>query len=104
VAISTLLRCHGQEKCPNKKKPPGSGSWYYNYMGMFSIVLLAIVNANYEIILAVRTNRRISDGGVIRNIKVYELLNKNALKVPLSSQLPNSDKTTPYIFVGDAFQ
>jgi len=45
---------------------------------MFSIVLLAIVNANYEFLLAdVGTNGRISDGGVIRNTEVYELLNKN---------------------------
>ena len=77
MAISPLLRCHGRETCPNKK-PPGYGSWYYNYKGMFSIVLLAIVNANYEFLLAdVGTNGRISDGGVIRNTEVYELLNKN---------------------------
>jgi hypothetical protein len=82
------------------KKPPGSGSWYYNYKGTFSIFLLAIVNANYEILLAdVRTNGRISDGSVIRNTKFYELLNKNALKIPLPSQLPNSDKTAPYVFL-----
>jgi len=55
---------------------------------MFSIVLLAIVNANYEILLAgVRTNGRISDGSVIRNTEFYEL-NKNVLKIPLPSQLP----------------
>jgi hypothetical protein len=42
---------------------------------MFNIVLLAIINANFEILLAdVRTNGRISDGGVIRNTKVHELL------------------------------
>jgi len=46
----------------------------------FSIVLLAIVIADYEIPLAdVETNRKISDGGVIINTKLYELLNKNAL-------------------------
>jgi hypothetical protein len=54
-----------------------------------------------KLLAAVRTNGRIADDGVIRNTKVHELLNKNVLKIPLPSQLPNSDKTTPYVFVGD---
>ncbi|KAJ8872988.1 hypothetical protein PR048_026604 [Dryococelus australis] len=29
-------------------KPPGSGLLFYNYKGTFSIVLFAVVNANYE--------------------------------------------------------
>jgi len=46
----------------------------------FCIFLLAIVEAIYETLLAdVGTNGRISDGGVIRNTKFYELLNKNVL-------------------------
>jgi len=32
------------------KKPQKSGSYYYNYKGTFSVVLFAVVNANYEFI------------------------------------------------------
>ncbi|CAH1966486.1 unnamed protein product [Acanthoscelides obtectus] len=43
------------------KQPPGSGSYYYNYKGFFSVVLFAIVNANYEFTyVSCGTNGRIS--------------------------------------------
>lgn len=32
------------------KKPSNSGSYFYNYKGTFSLVLFAVVNANYEFI------------------------------------------------------
>ncbi|RVE45301.1 hypothetical protein evm_010073 [Chilo suppressalis] len=32
------------------EKPPGSGSCFFNYKQFFSVVLFAIVNANYEFI------------------------------------------------------
>lgn len=88
------------------KKPPGSGSLYYNYKKFCSTVLMATVNANYEFIVAdVGTNGRISDGGVIKNTDFGKALYAKSLFTPQPSKLPGSDKVLPYVFVGDdAFQ
>lgn len=70
------------------------------------MVLLAVVDANYQVLSAdVGTNGRISDGGVIRNTVFYDLLNKGKLNIPAPAPLPGSEKTVPFVFVGDeAFQ
>lgn len=48
--------------------PSGSGSEFCNYKGRHSMVLLAIVDAQYQFILCdFGTNGRISDGGVLQN-------------------------------------
>lgn len=82
--------------------PPNSGSYYYNYKGTHSLVLMAIVNANYEFILCdFGTNGRVSDGGVIENTLFYEKLKNGKLSIPEQANSKNSSGPLPYVFVGD---
>lgn len=83
-------------------KPADSGSFYYNYKGGFSVVLMAVVNANYEFIMAdCGINGRVSDGGVIGYTKFGEKLAEGTLGLPIMEELPNYPVKLPYVFVGD---
>lgn len=86
----------------NIKAPPGSGSYFWNYKGYNSLVLMAIANANYEFILCdFGTNGRISDGGVIENTLFYNKLKDGKLMLPLPEKKAGSDKDLPFVFIGD---
>lgn len=78
--------------------PYGSGSYYYNYKGFNSMVLMAIANANYELIYVnFGINGRASDGGVIDQTDFYQKLKQGDL------HLPEVSKTNglPYVFISD---
>lgn len=63
--------------------PINSCSEYYNYKGLFSIVLLALVDANYNFIFVdVGCQGRISDGGVFKNTTLYTLMESDGLNFP----------------------
>lgn len=84
------------------EKPPNSGSLYYNYKGTFSIILLGIVNANYEFICVnAGTNGSTSDGGVFKHTRFYNKIMSGELHLPPPLAFSRSDTIAPYCFVGD---
>ncbi|KAM4052977.1 putative nuclease HARBI1 isoform 2-T2 [Anomaloglossus baeobatrachus] len=80
-------------------QPPNSGSYFYNYKGYFSIILMALVNANYEFITVdVGMNGRVSDGGLLEHTVFGQRLARSELPLP-----PNSVNcgNMNFVFVGD---
>jgi len=86
--------------------PINSGSQYFNYKSTFSIVLMAVVDADYNFLFAdVGCQGRISDGGVIKNTEFYKSLENKTLMIPEPTYLKNVENKMPYVFVADeAFQ
>lgn len=83
--------------------PWNSGTEYYNYKGFFSIVLFALVDANYNFLYVdVGCPGRFSDGGVFKNTQLYKKLENKELNIPKPKavQIPYSIKV-PYFILGD---
>ncbi|XP_022903541.2 uncharacterized protein [Onthophagus taurus] len=81
--------------------PPYSGAQYYNYKNFYSIVLMALVNSNYEFIFVdVGKNGRLSDGGVIEYTDFYDKLMKSELSLPDNFETVNN---LNYVFMDEAF-
>ena len=65
--------------------PPNTGSYYFNnyYKHSFSIVLLAVVDADYKFTYVdVGCIGRISDGGVFKNSSLHPALEQNSIPSP----------------------
>lgn len=75
---------------------------FFNYKGTFSIVLMAITDADYNFIYAdIGCQGRISDGGVFRETTFYKKLAKSNLVLPPPLPLPGRDKLSPYVILTD---
>uniref|UniRef100_A0A182S0C8 DDE Tnp4 domain-containing protein n=1 Tax=Anopheles funestus TaxID=62324 RepID=A0A182S0C8_ANOFN len=85
------------------QSPKHSGSEFFNYKGFYSIVLLAVCNANYEVIYAdVGCQGRVSDGGVFKNCSLYPLLENKSLNIPGPQTLSTSHRIAlPFVLLGD---
>lgn len=84
------------------QKPENAVSEYHNYKGTHSIVLLALVDANYRFIWAdVGCQGRISDGGVFKNTNFYKNIKKGNANFPPSAALPGRTEQVPYVIVAD---
>lgn len=84
------------------RPPGGSGSYYYNYKGSHSIVLMAICDANSEFLYVdVGANGRISDGGVWDNSPMSNRIANGTAGLPPDKILPGSERLLPFVFVAD---
>ncbi|XP_018364060.1 PREDICTED: uncharacterized protein LOC108761821 [Trachymyrmex cornetzi] len=84
------------------KKPPCSGSQYYNYKSFFSIVLLALCDANHKFTwVDIGQFGSISDGGVWRNSELAADLASGDADLPLPIPLPGRDVPFPHVIVAD---
>lgn len=82
------------------KQPKNSGSYFFNYKGSFSVVLLALADANYKFLYVdVGCNGRISDGGVFRNSSLSSAMENNLLNIPMPRYI--GDVLLPYVIVAD---
>uniref|UniRef100_A0A1Y1MH57 Uncharacterized protein n=2 Tax=Photinus pyralis TaxID=7054 RepID=A0A1Y1MH57_PHOPY len=83
--------------------PIKSGSDVHNYKSFFSIVLMALVDADYNFMFVdIGCQGRISDGGVFQNCQLYKKIANNALNQPTSSPLIGRTVAIPFVFLGDA--
>jgi len=66
--------------------PINTGSEYINYKSSFSIVLFAVVDANYNFIFVdAGCQGKISDAGVFQDCQLNKRLKSNSLDLPLGS-------------------
>lgn len=80
------------------KKPPHSGSLFYNYKGHYSTVLLAIADADYRFIMIdFGSFGHRSDAGIWADSKFRENLINGRLNLPEDTNLPNSDISSPFL-------
>lgn len=84
------------------RKPPSSGTTFYNYKGFFSIVIMAICDADYKFIFAaVGAEGSMSDRAIFSQMRLKEDMDNDNLNFPPSEPLRGDNMQVPYFFIGD---
>lgn len=84
------------------ESPINSRSEYFNYKGLFSVVLMTLVDANYCFTFVdCGCQGRISDSGVFRNSELFRLIDNTQLNLPPGEPLQGDNTPLPYILVAD---
>ncbi|CAK1603779.1 unnamed protein product [Parnassius mnemosyne] len=85
--VGSLDGKHVMLFCPNN-----AGTSFYNYKGRHSVVLLALVDANYKFIaVEVGAFGRNSDGGVFTESKLGTSMATDTADIPTDTSLENGD-------------
>jgi hypothetical protein len=84
------------------KRFPCSGSMNLNYKGNFSIVLMAVADADYKFTYVDTAYGKDCDSSVFQETHFFKLMIKNQLQIPTSCPLNESDSEHfPFVLVGD---
>lgn len=95
--MGTLDGKHIAMRCPKN-----SGSLNFNYKHTFSIVLMALSDANYKFsYIDVGCKGRISDGGVFNRSSLYNAIENQTLNIPSPKDLPNTNIKAPFVILAD---
>lgn len=80
-----------------------SGSMYYNYKEYYSVVLLAVVDANYRLVYVyVGSYGKECDSSIFKDSILWKSIKSNKLELPDEKCLPGTENPKlPYFFVGD---
>ena len=82
--------------------PQNSGSLFFNYKNYFSMVLLAVVDANYKfIVIDVGSYGKEGDSGIFHKSIMGQQIRSGNFNFPSDKALPGSDVTIPHVIVGD---
>ena len=86
------------------KAPGRSGSTFFNYKGTFSVVLMALVDANLQFItIDVGGYGRASDGGIFATSNLGRAVLDGSINFPPDAPLTGAEHLgpMPYVIVGD---
>ena len=84
--------------------PPASGSLFYNYKGYYSLVLMALVDANYRFVYVdIGEYGSNSDSNVFQFSKFGQKFMNEKLNIPGNRRLPNynDEGPMPHVIVAD---
>jgi hypothetical protein len=86
----------------NIQCPINAGSTFFNYKGSHSVVLLALVDADYKFTaIDIGSYGRNSDDGVFSASEMGERFHNTTFNVPESAPLVENGEPQPYVVVGD---
>ena len=82
--------------------PPDSGSTYFNYKGFYSILLFALVDADYKFLWADLSGKgAASDAQVYNDSELKQCIDDGTIGFPDPEPLPNDTEDVSYFLVGD---
>lgn len=82
--------------------PPNTDSLYWNYKNFFSIVLLAVCDADYLFLYVdIGAYGKSSDSTIWKNSNLHKLIEKNECDIPNPQPISNDGTPLSFVFIGD---